>query len=241
MSHSMTTRSKANANAQPKSPSSVHPVTTRSQTRRRALSAAATKVFALPELCSRIVYSYAGCRTPSATAIVEATDHISDLDADDAAADAWVKGHADHGMQCSRPGMAAYRHAMAVLIYVLERDRRDWGPGNGPDGLRWREPKGTYEGLDELPAPVARLFLRNGDCDYAEMRRNHFLLGEGEVAPSSIELMRCWRPPKPCGVGLTVRYSRRKLFEIAADACPPDQQPSIHVDKAAIVRHILTH
>lgn len=72
MSHTMTTRSKANA--QPKNSTMSHSMTTCSHARRRALSAAATKVFALPELRNLIMHTYAGCRTPSATALITMTD-----------------------------------------------------------------------------------------------------------------------------------------------------------------------
>lgn len=68
----MTTRSKANA--QPKNSTMSHSMTTCSHARRRALSAAATKVFALPELRNLIMHTYAGCRTPSATALITMTD-----------------------------------------------------------------------------------------------------------------------------------------------------------------------
>jgi hypothetical protein len=50
-----------------------------------------------------------------------------------------------------------------------------------------------------------------------------------------------WRPPKPCGIGLTVGYPRSRLLVIAAGACPPDAQPNPAWDTARIVRHILAH
>ena len=81
----------------------------RPATIRRAPSAAATTVFGIAELRSRIMYAHAGCRTPSATAIVAATGHVDCVfDAGRAAWDLckcrYVRGH-----------------AWSVFVYALRR------------------------------------------------------------------------------------------------------------------------
>jgi len=77
--------------------------------RHRDLAAAATKVLGVPELRNRIMYTYAGCRTPSATAILSATGHVDVFDAGRAAWDVckcrYVRGH-----------------AWSVFMYALRRE-----------------------------------------------------------------------------------------------------------------------
>jgi hypothetical protein len=187
-------------------------------------------VFDIPELRNRILYTFGGLQSPSAAAVVAATQ-LSDWEADSAAGDSWV----DEG----EAGQAAYRHAMSVLIYVIKRDVAHWRDPNPTNHPLWRADYFTAI-EDEMTDSVAAL-VRQHAPDYAELARWNYLLGEGAACRSTAALMACWRPPKPCGVGLTIRYGRRALFEIARDACPPNEQPDPDWSKADIVRHILAH
>ena len=134
----MTTRSKANANAQPKNPTMSHSMTTRSKANAKASYAelehaknAVTRhpmttrsratpkrlPFDTPEL-RRLIEARVSRRTPSAWAIVTATS--------------CVEFHSAHGTLLGIEAAAkqsqlcpdARRHAVAVYVFVRARNRR---------------------------------------------------------------------------------------------------------------------
>lgn len=191
----------------------------------------AAVVFGIPELRNKILFTFVGLQSPAAAAIAEATC-TSYAQCGRAAGGSKVQ----HG---NSP--AAKRHTRAVQHYVHKRDHP---PACELPWFLTPQPLWRVDYLKKFEAaltPSVAELLRCHAPDYAEQARWHFLLRSGGDALAVDALMKCWRSPKPCGIGLTVRYVRSRLIELARDACPTHRQPDPTWSKAAIVRHILAH